>query len=79
MAAIDKIYGTQEEHDEFRAWCEKYNPDLLKYFYLKDGYLDRQRPITNFPTWADMWVWENCPIGWVKDRIREQYNGPPHE
>lgn len=75
MAAIDKIYGSTQEYDEFYAWIEENNPKLLYHFYQRDGYLDNEsRPITNFPTWADKWLMKHCPIKFVKDRIAEQYN-----
>jgi hypothetical protein len=80
MAAIDKIYGTKEQHDEFYAWAKENNPLLLDYFYTWDGewlYDGREHPITNFPEFADVWVYHNCPITWVVDYIRDQYNGDP--
>ena len=80
MASIDKIYGTKEQHDEFRAWVQENNPDLLRYFYNWDGewlYDGSEHPITNFPTTVDVWLYNNCPIGWVVEYIRDQYDGEP--
>jgi hypothetical protein len=75
MAAIDKIYGSTEEYDEFRAWLEEHKPELLMCLCQRDGYRNNlSRPISNFPTWADKWLMANCPLKWVKDRIAEQYN-----
>lgn len=74
MAAIDKIYGTTEQYDEFYAWCEANKPTLLKYFYDRDGYRKPyDRPITNFPVWVDKWLLSNCPLGWVVAAIKDQY------
>ena len=76
MAAIDKIYGSTEEYDEFFAWIEGNKPEYTQYFYQRDGYKNNiSRPITNFPVRVDRWLMRNCPIRWVKDRIHEQYDG----
>lgn len=79
MAAIDKIYGTKEEHDEFRLWVKANKPSILKYFYAWEGEWltdDKHHPITNFPTNIDEWLLENCPLKWVTVRIGEQYSIP---
>lgn len=74
MAAIDKIYGTTKQYDEFRAWTADNAPQYLKHFYERDGYHDdTDRPITNLTEAADMWLLANCPLDWVVERIREQY------
>ena len=77
MAAVDKIYGTNKQYVLFRKWCEENNPELCKYFYYppSEDEMDdkRDRPITNFPEWADKWLKENCPIDFVLRRLEEQY------
>ena len=74
MAAIDKIYGTNQEYDEFHAWCAENKPDILKYFTPREAYrYEHNRSITNFPEWADKWLLKNCPISWVVARIKDQY------
>lgn len=76
MAAIDKIYGKLAEQREFYQWAEENKPDILRYFYewsgewLTDG---KNHPITLFPVDVDNWLMEHCPIGWVVDRIKDQY------
>lgn len=75
MAAIDKIYGTTEQYDEFWEWCEKHLPKVLEFFYERDGYLEGLRPITNLPQDIDtaiMWSEDNPPA-WAAERIKEQY------
>ena len=74
MASIDKIYATKAQHDQFRAWCTTHMPVALEYFYdwLWDD--DDTHPITNFPEYMDAWMWRNCPIAFVRERIGEQYN-----
>ena len=73
MSAIDKIYGTKAQHDTFREWCGENRPEALRFFYdwaWDDG---GEHPITNFPERLDLWLWANCPIEFVRDRITEQY------
>lgn len=70
MAAIDKIYGTQAQYDEFHTWAKEHRPQILEYFYPRDY----ERPITNLPQNEDMWLLENCPLEWVVHRIKEQYD-----
>lgn len=74
MAAIDKIYATKEQRDEFYAWCEKHKPDALPYFYAwtyPDDGLTHE--ITNFSEPIDMWMLVYCDIRWVTDFIKDQY------
>ena len=73
MASIDKIYGTNEQYDEFHAWCKKNKRAALKYFYQREDFNPEDRPITNFPEEIDMWLIENCPIDWVVAYIKHQY------
>ena len=73
MAAIDKIYGTKVQHDEFRAWCEQHKPEALKHFYRWDWDDDGEHPITNFPESLDMWLLLYCPLEFVRHRLYEQH------
>ena len=75
MAGIDKIYGTDEQWQELFLWLARNRPQYLKFMSLPFGYTDAQRPITNLPRYADKWLWDKCPIKWVKARLKFQYNG----
>ena len=77
MAGIDKIYGTQAQYDEFRAWMQKEKPEFLNYFYARPLAPTRKFPLTNFPIEVDAWLYKNCPFSWVRAAIEEQYNGAP--
>ena len=79
MAAIDKIYGTNHEYDEFRTWIYEHRKSYLKYFYPQNQGYERKepRPICNMPLKADQWLFENCPLLSVRERILEQYDGEP--
>ena len=72
MAAVDKIFGTKEEYDEFYDWCRILKPEVLQYFYPRYE-KDSQFTLTNFPEDVDRWMLKNCDIDWVVERIKEQY------
>lgn len=74
MASIDKIYGTQAQWDELHAWVERNRPDALRAFYPRPETGGPDHALTNFSQETDMWLLENCPLKWVTDRIRQQYN-----
>ncbi len=77
MAGIDKIYGTQAQYDEFHEWMRKEKPEFLNYFYSRPLLPSGMFPLTNFPSEIDTWLYNNCPLKWVQEAIREQYNGAP--
>ena len=77
MAAADKIYAFEDQREEFYKWCQANKPDALAYFYewLPDWSDDGlTHVITSFPQHVDMWLLEECPIEFVVDRIKEQYD-----
>lgn len=86
MAAIDKIYGTRKQYDEFFKWAKENEPDIVKYFYL---YNERDWPkpsndsrvIASFPVNIDallFFTWltdrDNAPPEWVIKQIMDQYD-----
>lgn len=75
MAAIDKIYGTNEQYDELYTWMDANYPSYLPYFYPKDGYTSDNRPIANLPCSGDYLLAKYCPIQWVLNALKEQYGG----
>jgi hypothetical protein len=77
MAVIDKIYGTNKEWEEFFFFLATKRPQYCRFLYPPFGYENSIRPISNFPQYADRWLYDNCPLKWVKKRIKEQYNGRP--
>lgn len=77
MAAIDKIYGTLEQYQQFKQWCEKHNPKLLSYFYNLDTQNmneDQEYMISNFPCWADYYLMRKCNIPFVVERLHQQHS-----
>jgi hypothetical protein len=86
VAGIDKIYGTEGQLVEFREWLEANKPEFLDMvndpsceFYRKPHDESDLISISNFTEEADIWLYNNCPIKFVTDRISEQYDGNPIE
>jgi len=77
MAAIDKIYGTNKQYDEFKDWCKENAFWMLDFFYEKDDCRGNSRPITNTPVYADVWLWKNCNLHFVKTQLESMYAGVP--
>lgn len=77
MASIDKIYGTNEQYDEFYMWCKKNAEGMLQFFYSKEDFDSKTRPITNTPVYADVWLWKNCNLDFVKNQLKFMYAGEP--
>jgi hypothetical protein len=74
MAAIDKIYGTQEQYLEFKEWLKDNKPSATRYLYPEKCTNEKDRAISNFPETIDMWLLDNCPIKWVVEYIKDQYD-----
>ena len=74
MAGIDKIYGSQAQYNELEEWLKANRPSALVHLYDKNAYSPIDRPISNFPTSVDKWLLKHCPLRWVEERIKEQYN-----
>lgn len=74
MAAIDKIYGTQEQYNELETWLKENNKDALDGLYPKKAFVQGYRgPISNFSREVDLYLLDKCPIKWVTDRIKYQH------
>lgn len=75
MAGIDKIYGSDDQYNELRAWLTEHKPEALRHLYQEEYPNDWiTRPISNFPEEIDMWLLDNCELDWVVSRLKEQYN-----
>lgn len=90
MAGIDKTYVNAQQLKEAIAWAKevgtvtmenghKFKP--LNYIY---GYNDfdnvefnwnrEEYILWNTPRWFDRWLWLNCPLSFVKERLKQQYD-----
>lgn len=75
MAAIDKLYGTEEQYFEFLNWCFENNQESLDYFYSWDYHNNEiTHAMTCFPMYIDKWMLQNCPFDFVTSQIKNQYN-----
>ena len=80
MAAVDKLYGNEDQFLELRAWISKYKPEAEQYLHYVDE-TEKEDPyftggpkvLCNFPEHVDEWLLENCTIEWVVLQIKEQY------
>lgn len=78
MAAVDKIYGNLAEHIALESWVTRKAPALQYCVRTCDTSIptNNQRPIAQFPIWADEFLLNACEMEWVKDQIRDQYDLP---
>jgi hypothetical protein len=76
MAYIDKMHGTQKEHDELRAWIKRYRPRWRKNIYpdRNDLSLVEERSIACFSTRQDRWLARKCDLPVVLRNLMFQYN-----
>ena len=74
MAAVDKIFGTIEEYDEFHHWCEHNIPLALQYFTPRNYFIEKKHSICLLPENIDMVLLDHCPLEFITEQIREQYD-----
>lgn len=87
MAAIDKTYVTKKELLETIAWAKEVGEVSLengyKFYPLNficsyndiDNIEDKDIYVLwNTPSWFDRWLWLNCPLSFIKERIEEVYD-----
>jgi hypothetical protein len=71
MAAIDKLYGTKQQHEEFKAWVEENLPAYSNWVYDIDAFPDHgERPMINTPSFLDLLMLSKDSLPqFVKDQI----------
>lgn len=87
MAALDKTYVTKTQLLEAIKWASeigvvtlenghKFKPlDWISAYNDIDNLPDNSIYVLwNTPIWFDRWLWLNCPLDFVKDRIKEVYD-----
>lgn len=87
MAGIDKTYTRSwEEYKSLVEWCKGKsftlkNGDVIRpsrFIYKWDKECfdgENSLPVWNTPTYLDIWLIRNCPLGFIQDRLKEQYGG----
>jgi hypothetical protein len=75
MAAIDKMWGTQEEHDQLRAWIKRYRPRWRVHVFPDRTHLspDEVRSIACFRVRQDRWLARKCKLPCVLQNLVSQY------
>lgn len=87
MAAIDKTYVSKEQLLEAINWCNEIGEVTLEngYKFKPLNYIMAYNDIDNLheqdwyvlwntSTWMDRWLWCNCPLPFVRERLQEQYD-----
>ena len=75
MAWIDKMHGTQAEHDALRAWIKRYRPRWRVDIYPNRDHLppDEVRSIACFRVRQDRWLARKCKLPVVLQNLMSQY------
>lgn len=75
MAAIDKMWGTQKEHDQLRAWIKRYRPRWRIHLYpdRTDLRPEEDRSIAMFSVRQDKWLARKCKLPAVLRNLMSQY------
>lgn len=87
MAAMDKIYGSIDDWVELYLWLKKNKPRYIKQFLYDcpsihpskeicsiPGFSEKQRMIGMFSVEADKFLYKNCPLKFVRKRLKQQYS-----
>ena len=84
MASIDKTYLRYEDYLTLKNWCE--NTQLIydngkigspmDFLFLYDEPYEGKAPVWNTPKSFDRWLYHNCPLSFIQERLKEQYNNP---
>ena len=76
MAWIDKMHGTQADHDALRAWIKRHRPRWRVHIYpdAKAFAPDQERSIAMFSTSQDRWLARKCKLPCVLRNLMVQYN-----
>lgn len=79
MAYIDKIYGTIKQWHLLHDFISKNKPEYINDYLYNIDHLDVQDlgnediPLSNFSHEANVWLWENCKLDFVIERLKFQY------
>lgn len=74
MAYIDKIYGSRGQWHELRKYMEKNCKEYLAHMYPEPDPDNECSPLCNLPIEADKFLYLNCPLDFVLDRLTEQHS-----
>ena len=81
MAGIDKTYCTWKQYLELKEWCKNttftYDNGVkgspLDFLYSYNEPYEGEAPVWNTPEGFDRWLYHNCPLSFIQERLKEQY------
>ena len=91
MAGIDKIYGNKDQFIQLYNWClehrseikKKLRLDIIKglYYSTPDNFpqIENELALSSFSQNIDSYLWDNCNLDFVKERLKVQYNNSKPE
>lgn len=88
MAGIDKTYCNREQFFRAVDWIKSVgtvtleNGHTFNPMYWVEGYNDLNNIaddqedfiLWNTPVWFDRWLWKNCPVDFIRERLEEVYD-----
>lgn len=73
MAACDNLYGNREEWKELYDFLIETHPDYIN-DYMRDQPEDDEENRICYIADIQEWLYENCPLTWVKERLKENFS-----
>lgn len=74
--AIEFLMYPEMAEEEFNRWKEEIIQNHIKIY--KESREDAEKhfeiPLWNTPTYFDIWLIRNCPIDFIQNRLKEQYD-----
>lgn len=84
MSCIDKTYLSYEDYLILKDWCEEtkliYDNNVegspKDFLFSYDKSYEGEAPVWNTSENFDRWLYHNCPLTFIQERLKEQYNNP---
>lgn len=81
MAGIDKTHLLYEDYLALKEWCKTQKFEYVNgregspmdYLFLYDEPYEGKAPVWNTSEAFDKWLYFNCPLSFIQERLREQY------
>lgn len=73
MAAIDKTYGNKKQWHELFEWLYDNERPLILYLRKPPPDDGLNHVIAHFSLAVEVMLLSECPLGWLKDDIRERH------
>lgn len=83
MAALDKTYVSYNQYCQLKEWAKDkvcichngFKSPVYNwiYDYKESDFNDKLLPCWNTSWWQDRWLYQNCPLDFIQNRLKEQY------